>query len=60
MLRIAPQESALWREAALMHQRLDQVDAALDCFSRFLELVPDGEAAARARAAMEELRTRLG
>jgi regulator of sirC expression with transglutaminase-like and TPR domain len=59
MLRIAPDEAPLWRETALMHQRLDHVGAALRCFERFVELVPQGEAASRARAAMDELRTRL-
>ncbi len=42
-----------------MNQRLDHVEAALRCFERFLDLVPQGDAAVRARAAMEELRTRL-
>jgi len=59
MLRIAPDYAALWRETALINQRLDQVAAALRCFERFLKLVPQGEAASRARAAMDELRTRL-
>jgi regulator of sirC expression with transglutaminase-like and TPR domain len=59
MLRFAPDTAALWREAALMHQRLDQVAAALRCFERFLAIVPQGDAAARARAAMDELRSRL-
>ena len=59
MLRIAPDQASLWREAALMNQRLDQVSAALRCFERFLVLVPQGEAAERARAVMEELRARL-
>lgn len=59
MLRIAPDTAALWREAALMHQRLDHVAAALRCFERFLALVPQGDAALRVRAAMEELRARL-
>ncbi len=59
MLRIAPDRAALWRETALMNQRLDQVAAALRCFERFLTLVPEGEMAARARNAMEELRARL-
>ena len=59
MLRIAPDEATQWREAGLMNQRLDQVSAALRCFERFLVLVPQGEAAERARAAMEELRARL-
>ena len=59
MLRIAPDHAELWRQAALMNQRLDRVAAALRCFERFLELVPDGEAAARVRSVMDELRTRL-
>ena len=59
MLRIAPDHSALWRETALINQRLDRVGAALRCFERFLKLVPQGEAASRARAAMDELRSRL-
>ncbi len=59
MLRIAPDHAALWREAALINQRLDHVGAALRCFERFLVLVPEGEAATRVRTAMEDLRTRL-
>ncbi len=59
MLLIAPDFSALWRETALINQRLDRVGAALRCFERFLKLVPQGEAASRARAAMDELRSRL-
>ena len=59
MLRIAPDESRLWREAAQVNQKLDRVGAALRCFERFLELVPQGGAAARVRIAMDELRSRL-
>jgi regulator of sirC expression with transglutaminase-like and TPR domain len=59
MLCIAPEEPGLWREAAAMHERLDQVTAALRCLTRFLDLVPPGEAADRARAAIEQLRGRL-
>ena len=59
MLRIAPDHAGLWREAGLIHQRLGQVQAALRCLERFLDLAPQGDAATRARAAMEELRTRL-
>ena len=59
MLRFAPEEAPLWRETALLHQRLDQVAATLRCFQRFLDLVPRGEAAKRVRAAMDELRSRL-
>jgi regulator of sirC expression with transglutaminase-like and TPR domain len=59
MLRIAPDHAGLWREAGLIHQRLGQVQAALRCLARFIDLAPQGEAANRARAAIEELRTRL-
>ncbi len=59
MLRIAPDHAGLWRESALLNQRLDRVGAALRGFERFLALVPEGEAAARVRSAMDELRTRL-
>ena len=59
MLRIAPDHAPLWREAAVMNQRLDHVAAALRCYARFLDLVPGGEAAARTRAAMDDLRARL-
>jgi regulator of sirC expression with transglutaminase-like and TPR domain len=59
MLRIAPDNAQLWREAAVMNQRLDHVAAALKCYGRALDLVPSGEAAARTRAAMDELRARL-
>jgi regulator of sirC expression with transglutaminase-like and TPR domain len=59
MLRFAPEEAPLWREAALLHQQLDEVSAALRSYERFLALVPDGSAAERARAAMDALRSRL-
>jgi len=59
MLRFAPDAVSQWRDAALMHQRLDQFSAALQCYDRFLALVPEGDAALRVRAAVEELRSRL-
>lgn len=59
MLRIAPDHASLWRETALINQRLDHVGAALRCFDRFLALVPEGDAADRVRSTMEELRARL-
>lgn len=59
MARIAPDHAELWRQTALLHQRLDQVGAALRCYDRFLALVPRGEVADRARAAQAALRSRL-
>ena len=54
-----PTRAALWRDAAAMHQRLDQVAAALRCYARLLDLVPEGDGATRARIAMDALRSRL-
>ncbi len=59
MLRIAPDHAELWRQTALMNQGLDRVGAALRCYERFLELVPDGEAATSVRSALGALRSRL-
>lgn len=59
MLRIAPDRTMLWHEAGLLNQRLDHVAAALRCYERFLTLVPRGDAATHARAAVEALRARL-
>ena len=59
MLRIAPDHAGLWREAAQLHERMDQVTAALRCYERLLVLVPQGDGAARTQAAMQELRGRL-
>jgi regulator of sirC expression with transglutaminase-like and TPR domain len=59
MLRIAPDAAPLWREAGLMHQRLDQIGAAITCLERFLRLSPDGPQAMRIRGLLEELRQRL-
>ena len=59
MLRLAPSQAPLWREAGLMNQRLERIAAALQCLDRSLELEPEGEAARRTRLAVEELRHRL-
>ena len=59
MLRIAPDSAPLWRETGMLHQRIDQVGAALRCFERFLSLVPRGASADRLRAEMAALRARL-
>ncbi len=59
MLAIAPDQARLWREAAMMNERLDQITKALKCYSRFLDLVPTGAAATQTRSAMDDLRARL-
>jgi regulator of sirC expression with transglutaminase-like and TPR domain len=59
MLRIAPEQLDLWRQAAVLNQRLDRVAAALRCYDRFLELMPVGETADRLRSVVDDLRSRL-
>lgn len=59
ILRLAPADAMMWRDAAIMNQRLDRIGAALACLEHFLALVPEGEAAERARALANELRQRL-
>ena len=59
MLRIAPDTAMLWRDAAVLNERLERVAAALRCYERFLDIVPQGDAAARTRAAIEGLRSQL-
>jgi len=59
MLRIAPNATPLWNDAALLHQRLDELREAVRCYERLLELLPEGAEALRTRDALAELRTRL-
>jgi regulator of sirC expression with transglutaminase-like and TPR domain len=59
MLLIAPDQAELWRQAGIMHQRLQQVEAARDCYQRFLELVPDGVVANSVRTQLNILKSIL-
>jgi regulator of sirC expression with transglutaminase-like and TPR domain len=59
MLRLAPDHAGLWREAGLMQHRLERIGAAIASLDRSLQLDPSGEAAARIRGLVEELRNRL-
>lgn len=59
MLRIAPEAASLWQDRALLHEALEQPAAAIWAWERFLRLVPTGEVADRARAAVGALRTQL-
>lgn len=59
MLRIAPDAVALWRDAAVLNERMDRVAAALKCYGRVLDLVPEGDGATRARLAINGLQARL-
>jgi regulator of sirC expression with transglutaminase-like and TPR domain len=59
MLRVAPDQAELWRQAAALNQQLDRVSAALRCLERCLMLVPRGDVATRIRSVMDGLRGRL-
>lgn len=59
MLRVAPDQAELWRQAAALNQQLDRVSAALRCLERCLRLVPRGDVATRIRSTMDMLRGRL-
>lgn len=59
MLRIGPDHAELWRQAAGMHQRLDQIGSAIRCYDRFLTLVPQGELSDAVRATVRQLRSNL-
>jgi regulator of sirC expression with transglutaminase-like and TPR domain len=59
MLLFAPATAALWRDEALLAERLEEPAAALAAWQRFLELVPTGAEAVVARDAVRQLRSRL-
>jgi regulator of sirC expression with transglutaminase-like and TPR domain len=59
MLRLAPDHAGLWREMGLIEHRLERIGAALASLDRALAIEPQGEAAARIRGLVEELRNRL-
>lgn len=59
MLRIAPADIALWQDAVVLNQKLDQMAAAVRCMGRVVELIPPGKDAERARAVMRRLRDSL-
>lgn len=59
MLRIAPADLMLWQHAAVLHQKLGQISAALGAMERAVALLPPGEEGEHLRAAMRQLRGRL-
>ena len=59
MIRIDPDNVALWQDAALLNTRLHRAPRALECHERVLALVPEGRVARLTQRAMDELRARL-
>ncbi len=58
MLLVAPHESPLWYESALLHARLDHVEEAVAALEVYLSLGSDEQS--RALVLLQDLRARLG
>jgi len=59
MLLIAPDVAALWREAGLLHARLDNVRDAVAALEQYLSRTPADTVRYRTSVLLQELRTRL-
>jgi len=58
-LLLAPDLALLWREAGLMHMRLDNPSGAVAALEQFIARTPNAQARARTQALLAELRSRL-
>ncbi|MEX0758560.1 MAG: transglutaminase-like domain-containing protein, partial [Tistlia sp.] len=59
MLLLEPSDGPLWREAGLLHRRLENLGAAILALDRFLELAPEDPRRPEAARLVAELRARL-
>jgi regulator of sirC expression with transglutaminase-like and TPR domain len=59
MLLFAPDRDMLWREAGLMHLRLDNLRAAIAALEQFAARTPNGQARSRTLALLAELKARM-
>lgn len=59
MLLFAPETSSLWREAGVIHARLDQVQEAVGALEEFLRLDTSAESRYSATVLLQDLRARL-
>ena len=59
MLLFAPGEAELWREAGLLHARLDHLADAVRALEEYLRRTGGGDARYNASVLLQELRTRL-
>jgi regulator of sirC expression with transglutaminase-like and TPR domain len=58
LLLVAPETCLLWREAGLMHMRLDHTAQAVAALEQFLSRTPSAQAKARTLALLAELKRR--
>lgn len=59
MLLFAPETSSLWREAGVIHARLDQIQDAITALEEFLRLDTSAESRYSATVLLQDLRARL-
>jgi regulator of sirC expression with transglutaminase-like and TPR domain len=59
MLRIAPNETALWREAGVLYAELGELQHAISALERFLDTSGSDSARHQAAALLQKLRARL-
>lgn len=59
VLAFAPDEAALWREAGMMHLRLDNVAAAIAALEQFAVRTANGTARRRTQQLLQDLRSRM-
>lgn len=59
LLLLAPEAGLLWREAGLMHMRLDHTIQAISALEQFVSRAPNAQARARTLALLAELKRRL-
>jgi regulator of sirC expression with transglutaminase-like and TPR domain len=58
MLLFSPAEASLWREAGMIHVRLEQIDEAITALEEYLRLDTDGPSRYTATVLLQELRQR--
>ena len=58
-LMLAPEAAALWREAGMMHMRLDNPGAAVIALEQFIARTTNAQARARTQTLLAELKGRL-
>ncbi|MCR6629514.1 MAG: tetratricopeptide repeat protein [Magnetospirillum sp.] len=59
MLAYAPDQAPLWREAGMMHLRLDDLPAAIAALEQFAGRTANGAARRRTQMLLQDLRARM-
>ncbi|MBC7951350.1 MAG: transglutaminase family protein [Rhodospirillaceae bacterium] len=59
MLLFAPEQAGLWREAGMMHMRLDDLPAAIAALEQFVARSGNSPARRRTQALLQEIRARM-